>query len=122
MVKNNTGTGKADRRDTINTLKVENKDNESLQKKVGTYETEIQNLKKAAEQTAREYALKEQMTKQEVTDLDYLIYKAGGVEKFTFDISGKNCLELIRTYRRLMRNAERFWLQNFADREQPRSR
>ena len=66
MVKNNTGTGKADRRDTINTLKVENKDNESLQKKVGNYETEIQNLKKAAEQTAREYALKEQMTKQEL--------------------------------------------------------
>ena len=49
--------------DTINTLKAENKDNESLQKKVGDYETEIQNLKKAAEQTAREYALKEQMTK-----------------------------------------------------------
>ena len=71
--------------DTINTLKAENKDNESLQKKVGDYETEIQNLKKAAEQTAREYALKEQMTKQGVTDPDYLIYKAGGVEKFTFD-------------------------------------
>ena len=34
--------------DTINTLKAENKDNETLQKKVGDYETEIQNLKKAA--------------------------------------------------------------------------
>ena len=37
-------------------------------------------------------------------------------------ISGKSCLELIRTYHRLMRNVERFWLQNFADREQQQSR
>ena len=35
------------------------------------------------------YALKEQLAKEGVLDPDYLIYKAGGIEKFTFDDSGK---------------------------------
>lgn len=70
-------------------LKKENGDNEKLQAKIGAYETEISNLKKVAEETAKTYALKEQLSKQDVLDPDYLIYKAGGIEKFNFDKEGK---------------------------------
>lgn len=71
--------------ETIKNLKKDNGDNEELQKKIGDYETEIKNLKKSAEDTTKTYALKEQLTKSGVLDPDYLIYKAGGIDKFTFD-------------------------------------
>lgn len=74
--------------DTISALKKENGDNEELQKKIGDYETEIENLKKSADNAAKTYALKEQLSKNGVLDPDYLIYKAGGIEKFTFDKDG----------------------------------
>ena len=74
---------------TITELKKSNGDNKELQKKIGDYEAEIKNLKKSAEDTEKNYALKEQLTKQGVLDPDYLIYKAGGLEKFNFDKEGK---------------------------------
>lgn len=75
--------------ETIKNLKKDNGDNEELQKKIGDYETEIKNLKKSAEDTAKTYALKEQLSSAGVLDPDYLIYKAGGIEKFTFDKDNK---------------------------------
>lgn len=75
--------------ETIADLKQENGDNTELQKKVSDYETEIDNLKKAAADTAKTYALKELLSKQGVQDPDYLIYKQGGLEKFNFDKEGK---------------------------------
>ena len=74
---------------TIEELKKSNGDNEELQKKIGDYEIEIKNLKKTAENTSKTYALKESLAKQGVLDPDYLIYKAGGLDKFTFDKAGK---------------------------------
>ena len=74
---------------TIATLKKENGDNEELQKKIGDYETEMKNLRKSVENTSKTYALKEALTKQGVLDPDYLIYKAGGLDKFNFDKEGK---------------------------------
>ncbi len=74
---------------TITELKKSNGDTKELQKKIGDYEAEIKNLKKSAEDTEKNYALKEQLTKQGVLDPDYLIYKAGGLEKFNFDKEGK---------------------------------
>ena len=74
---------------TITELKKSNGDNEELQKKIGDYEAEIKNLKKSAEDTEKNYALKEQLSKQGVLDPDYLIYKTGGLEKFNFDKEGK---------------------------------
>ncbi len=71
--------------DTIKELKKASEGNEELQKKIEDYETEIKNLKKAAENTQKTYALKEQLGKSGVIDPDYLIYKAGGLDKFTFD-------------------------------------
>ena len=74
---------------TITTLKKENGDNEELQNKIKDYEAEIGNLKAAAVNTSKQYALKEQLAKSGVLDPDYLIYKAGGIDKFTFDKDGK---------------------------------
>lgn len=71
--------------ETIADLKKDNEDNAELQKKISGYETEIGNLKKNAEDTAKTYALKESLSKAGVLDPDYLIYKAGGLDKFTFD-------------------------------------
>lgn len=75
--------------DTITELKKSNGDNADLQKKIGEYETEIKDLKYSAEKTAKTYALKESLAKQGVLDPDYLIYKAGGLDKFNFDKEGK---------------------------------
>lgn len=74
--------------DTITDLKKENGDNAELQKKIGEYETEIGNLKTAAENTRKEYALKEKLSSSGVLDADYVIYKHGGLDKFTFDKDG----------------------------------
>lgn len=71
--------------DTIETLKRENGENEGLQKKIKDYEVKINSLEQSARDTAKTYALKEQLSKQGVLDPDYLIYKHGGLEKFTFN-------------------------------------
>lgn len=74
---------------TIKDLKKDNADNQELQTKVKNYETEIENLKNAATNTAREYALKDKLKESGVVDVDYIIYKQGGLDKFTFDKDGK---------------------------------
>lgn len=74
---------------TIEDLKQSNADNEELQKKITKYEGEIETLKTNALNTAKTFALKEQLSKAGVTDADYLIYKQGGIDKFTFDKDGK---------------------------------
>lgn len=55
---------------------------ENLAGQIETLNTTIGDLKKT-------YALKESLTKHGVLDPDYLIYKAGGLEKFNFDKEGK---------------------------------
>ena len=74
---------------TIEDLKQSNADNKELQKKITEYEGEIETLKTNALNTAKTFALKEQLSKAGVTDADYLIYKQGGIDKFTFDKDGK---------------------------------
>ncbi len=70
---------------TIKTLKDNNADNEELQKTITTLQTELKNQQTANANTTKTYALREQLSKAGVLDPDYLIYKAGGIEKFTFD-------------------------------------
>lgn len=74
---------------TIEELRKENRDNAELQNKISNYETEIAGLKKDAADAAKTYALRDQLAKAGVLDPDYLIYKAGGIEKFTFDKENK---------------------------------
>lgn len=74
---------------TIADLKKDNENNTELQKKITTYETEITNLKAAAANTQKEYALRDKLKEAGVTDVDYIIYKQGGLDKFNFDKDGK---------------------------------
>lgn len=86
---------------TIENLKKEQGTNGELQKKIGEYETEISNLKAAAENSKKEYSLKKKMEEAGVLDPDYLIYKQGGLDKFTFDKEGKpvGMEETLKSYR-----------------------
>ncbi len=74
---------------TIETLKKGNKDNESLQTTLAELQGELKKQQAANAEVRKTYALKEQLAKHGVLDPDYLIYKAGGIEKFTFDKEGK---------------------------------
>lgn len=75
--------------ETIEDLKKNNADNAELQQKVKDYEAETARLKTEADNTRKEYALKDKLKEAGVTDADYIIYKQGGLDKFTFDKDGK---------------------------------
>ena len=74
---------------TIGDLKKNNADNETLQTTITNLQGELKKQQTANEQITKTYALKESLAKQGVLDPDYLIYKAGGLDKFTFDKEGK---------------------------------
>lgn len=74
---------------TIDTLKKGNADNEELQKQVKEYKEKAAALEVEAANTRKEYALKEKLAATGVLDADYVIYKQGGLDKFTFDKDGK---------------------------------
>lgn len=74
---------------TITDLKKASEGNEDLQTKIKNYETEITNLKTAAANTFKEYALKDKLKEAGVLEPDYIIYKQGGLDKFTFDKDNK---------------------------------
>lgn len=70
---------------TINTLKKDNQDNEELQNTITALQTDLKNQQQENAKLAKTYALKEKLSQSGVLDPDYLIYKHGGIEKFTFD-------------------------------------
>lgn len=74
---------------TIETLKKDNADNEELQKQVNEYKEKVTALETASANTVKEYALKDKLKEVGVVDADYIIYKQGGLDKFTFDKDGK---------------------------------
>lgn len=74
---------------TIETLRKNNQDNEELQKQVNQYKTKVTELETAAANTQKEYALRDKLKEAGVTDVDYIIYKQGGLDKFNFDKDGK---------------------------------
>ncbi|MBQ2801726.1 MAG: phage scaffolding protein [Lachnospiraceae bacterium] len=74
---------------TISNMKKDNKDNEELQTTITNLQTELTKQQKANEEISKTYALKEQLSKAGVIDADYLIYKHGGIDKFTFDKENK---------------------------------
>lgn len=73
---------------TIKDLEKSNKNNEDLQAKIKNYETKISELEANAALKTKEYSLKEKLSKLGVTDSDYIIYKHGGIDKFSFDEKG----------------------------------
>lgn len=74
---------------TVNTLKQQNGDNQALQNTIRDHENTIAQLKKDAENTQKLHTLKDELRTLGVIDPDYIIYKQGGVDKFTFDKEGK---------------------------------
>lgn len=70
---------------TIKTLEKDNKDNEALQKEVQTYKDKVTELEASAVNIRKEYALKDKLKEGGAIDADYIIYKQGGLDKFTFD-------------------------------------
>ncbi|CAK7079369.1 MAG: hypothetical protein ENTA_01405 [Enterocloster clostridioformis] len=73
---------------TIDTLKESNANNEELQKQVREYKDKVTQLEAASANTAKEYALKDKLKEVGAVDADYIIYKQGGIDKFTFDKVG----------------------------------
>ena len=74
---------------TIDDLKKNNGDNETLQQTIKDHEATIKKLQDEAINTTKAYALKEALKEVGVKDVDYLIYKHGGIDKFNFDKEGK---------------------------------
>lgn len=70
---------------TITTLKKDNEGNEALQTTITKLQGELKKQQSTNEEITKTYALKEQLSKAGVLDPEYLIYKHGGIEKFTFD-------------------------------------
>ena len=74
---------------TITTLKGAETANETLQKTIKDHEATISKLQNDSDTLKKSYSLKEQLTGLGVKDPDYLIYKHGGVDKFTYDKNGE---------------------------------
>ncbi len=73
---------------TIDTLKKDNADNAELQKQVSEYKDKVAQLETNAANAQKTYALRDKLKEAGVTDADYIIYKQGGLEKFSFDKEG----------------------------------
>lgn len=86
---------------TIGDLKKNNADNEMLQATIANLQGELKKQQTASEEIVKTYALKEQLSKQGVLDPDYLIYRAGGIDKFNFDKEGKpiGVEEVVKPYK-----------------------
>ena len=74
--------------DTITQLKKDAKDNTDLQTKIKEYEDQVKQLQKDAADQAKTFALKAKLTEAGILEPDYLIWKQGGLDKFTFDDKG----------------------------------
>lgn len=74
---------------TIKELEKNVEGNADLQQKIKDYEVQVEGLKKEAETQAKSFALKTELNAKGVIDPDYLVYKHGGIDNFTFDKEGK---------------------------------
>jgi len=70
---------------TIENLKTNNTDNDTLQKTIEAHEDTIKTLESNSSNLKKEYVLKDKLKDLGVKDADYLIYKHGGIDKFTYD-------------------------------------
>lgn len=69
----------------IAALQENRQENEKLQQQVNLYKETVLNLEEALVNTRKEYALKEMLRDMGAVDVDYIIYRHGGVEAFSFD-------------------------------------
>lgn len=66
--------------DTLNKLQKDNKDVEALQTTITDYKSQIETLEKERAEERKTYVLKEALTKEGVSDVEYMLYKLGEVE------------------------------------------
>lgn len=70
---------------TIKDLKKNNTDNEELQTKVSNYEKEITTLKETSAKREKEFTIKSKLKDAGCTDVEYMLYKLGDIEKLDID-------------------------------------
>ena len=75
--------------DTIKDLKKNNTDNETLQNTIKEHENTIATLKADSLKREKEFIVKGALEKAGATDVDYLLYKLGGVDNLEMDSEGK---------------------------------
>lgn len=66
--------------DTLNKLQKDNKDVEALQTTIADYEAQVEKLTAERAEERKSYAIKEALTKEGVSDVDYMLFKLGEVE------------------------------------------
>lgn len=66
--------------DTLNKLQKDNKDVETLQTTITDYKSQIETLEKERAEERKTYAVKETLTKEGASDIEYMLYKLGEVE------------------------------------------
>lgn len=66
--------------ETLDSLKKDNKDVEALQNTIKEHEITVTQLQTNLAAERKTYALKEALTKEGVSDVDYMLYKLGEVE------------------------------------------
>ena len=64
----------------VGDLKKTNKDAEELQNKITEYEQQVQQLEAERAEERKSYAIKEALTKEGASDIEYMLYKLGEVE------------------------------------------
>ena len=74
---------------TITDLKADEAANETLQKTIKDHEATITKLQADSDTLKKSYSLNEQLTSLGVNDPDYIIFKHGGVDKFSYDKNGE---------------------------------
>lgn len=66
--------------ETLNKLQKDNKDIEALQTTITEYEQQVQQLEAERAEERKTYAIKEVLTKEGASDIEYMLYKLGEVE------------------------------------------
>ena len=74
---------------TINSLKEAESKNETLQQAIQAHEATIAQLQSDSDTMKKEFTPKQQLTALGAKDPDYIIFKQGGIDKFSYDQSGK---------------------------------
>ncbi|GAB6149965.1 phage scaffolding protein [Clostridium novyi] len=70
---------------TIKDLKKNNADNEELQKTIKEHETTIATLKETSAKREKEFTIKSKLKDAGCTDVDYMLYKLGDIEKLDIE-------------------------------------
>lgn len=76
--------------DTIKDLKKNNADNETLQKTIKEHETTIATLKETSAKKEKEFTIKSKLKDLGCTDLDYMLYKLGDIDKLDLEKDWEN--------------------------------